>query len=646
MENANGVSAGKGPALANMKSIQKAVVVMLAILLLGGRQEGVAAGSPDVTVVTQPISQDVPAGATVIFAVVAASPGTITYQWVHAGTIIPNATSATLVLTNVQFADAGDYLVQVHASGKKVDSASANLTVDGVSLFDVVGPKLKVTDPSGVTSRSLVEQITFSGTASDDTGVAGVCYKHGANPWVDLGTGTNWSFDVTLQPGTNVFQIKAADIVGNYSATQRVVVFYSVPLPLNLNVVGAGTVAGATNGQLLELGKNYTLQATPAAGVYFDHWDVDGEVSTNLALTFFMWSNRTVTATFVGNPFVALKGTYTALFYDQVVPVHESSGIMNFKVTDQGLFTGRLIIAGETVPFLGRFDMGLNARVVANRDLPNGPVTVELQLARSSDEVTGSVSGEGFTSSLVGYRSTFHATTNPATEFTGKFTLAFSGGTNGMEAPEGLGYALVSVTSAGVVQLKGVLADGVAATQKRALASNGQWPVYLALYRGGGSVVGWLTIADDGVNDLSGRVLWTRPAGFSTIFYPLGFASEVEVKGSRYTAPETGVPAVALSTPVVYLAGGNLDGPITADVTLDAFNKLTFAAGETNKLALKVTASSGLLSGSFYNSRTLRKSTLRGVLLQRHNLGSGFFLGTNQSGVFFLGAPESFPVFP
>lgn len=629
-----------------MKRINLPQFVLVAAVLFVTRQQGFSAGSPDVILLEQPVSQSVAAGSTVTFSVVAAAPGSLQYQWSHGGQTIPGARSAVLILTNVSLADAGDYVATVQASGKKLNSSAAVLTVDGVAIVDVEGPKLKVSEPRSPYVIAESEQFTFSGTASDDTEVLDICYQQGAGPWVNLGGSTNWTFNVSLNPGTNVFQIKSVDIVRNFSATQQVVVFYSVAQPISLNVVGSGRVSGVANGQELEIGRYYSLRATAMSDSYFDHWDVDGEISTSDTLTFFMLSNRIVTATFVENPFVGLQGNYNALFYDEVAPVHESSGVLSFKLTDQGRFSGRLVISGETLSFSGQFDGSLTSSVTVNRKSPNGPITLELRLAVNSDALSGNVSGEGFDSAVVGYRNTFNVATNPATNFAGTYTLAFSGSSDPMNAPEGLGFGVVSVTTDGTVKLKGVMADGVVATQPGYLAMNGQFPVYVVLYRGQGSLLGWLTLADDGNNDATGLMLWTRPAGYSSILYPLGFANEIEVKGSRYNVPVAGTPAVTPTGPVVYLSGGNMVDPVTVSTLVSTANKVTFPDGAPNKLAIKLSSSSGLISGNFLNTGTSRKITIRGVLLQRQNIGAGFFPGADQIGIFFLGAAEDFPVFP
>ncbi len=79
----------------------------------------------------QPVSQSVSAGASVTFTVATSGSPAPTYQWRKNGAAILGATAATLVLSDVQPADAGDYSVVAtnSASPAGVVSATARLVV-------------------------------------------------------------------------------------------------------------------------------------------------------------------------------------------------------------------------------------------------------------------------------------------------------------------------------------------------------------------------------------------------------------------------------------------------------------------------------------------------------------------------------------
>ncbi len=83
------------------------------------------------TITVQPRSQAAIAGDIVRFSVTASGTAPLTYQWQFNAVDIPNATSASLTLYNVQLADAGNYSVQVQNAFGTVASSSALLTVTG-----------------------------------------------------------------------------------------------------------------------------------------------------------------------------------------------------------------------------------------------------------------------------------------------------------------------------------------------------------------------------------------------------------------------------------------------------------------------------------------------------------------------------------
>jgi hypothetical protein len=86
-----------------------------------------ASQPPQIT--QEPVSLTRLAGTTARFTVAATGSGNLRYQWQLGTTPIPNATNTTLVITNVQAANAGDYLVVVTNQFGSATSATATLTV-------------------------------------------------------------------------------------------------------------------------------------------------------------------------------------------------------------------------------------------------------------------------------------------------------------------------------------------------------------------------------------------------------------------------------------------------------------------------------------------------------------------------------------
>src|SRR5262249_41892326 len=157
-----------------------------------------------------------------------------------------------------------------------------------------------------------------------------------------------------------------------------------------------------------------------APGFVFSNWTGGIEASTN-RLRFVLRSNVALTANFIPNPFLPLKGVYNGLFCPRPgEPSHETCGFFTLTLNDKAVFSGKLLLAGATHALSGQFGLPLHARKTVARGT-NTPVTVDLQLMAGSDQSNGSVSNVAWMAELGGYRATFNALANPATNFAGKY---------------------------------------------------------------------------------------------------------------------------------------------------------------------------------------------------------------------------------
>lgn len=586
--------------------------------------------SPEIS--TQPESVTVASGSDAALNVTVTGTSPLRYQWRKAGAAVAGATNSTLSFSPALVVNSGDYTVVVTNVAGAVTSLVATLTVTNIPTPDVIAPTLAVVSPSAAVTVVTSNTFNLIGTAADNEVVASVWIRQNeAEASAASGT-TSWSSTAPLTAGTNTFKIWATDVAGNSSVTNTRLVVYKVSLPLDLTVNGDGVVAGATNSQVIELGRTLTLKATPKSGNVFSNWLVNGETTVGSTLAVTMSSNLIVVANFVPNPFVELKGVYTGLFYPAgAEPPHEQSGSFTLNVTDKGTYSGKLFLAGSSYSVSGILDLSLSATKMIARKGTNG-IVLGFQLQTGSDAVSGSVSNEAWVSELGGYRATFNAKLNPATSEAGKYTILLSGGDDSSLSPAGDSPVTMSISTAGAVAIKGTLADGTTFAQKATLAANGQTPVYVNLYKGKGSLFGWLTVLDNDTNDTPGLLLWTKKETAGGKVYLSGFTIEALAIGSRYVAPAKGSAALEWSDGVVTLEQGNLSLMQSDDVNLTSANKFVVAPPNANKLALKLTSSSGLVSGSFVHPDTLKKSAIKGIILQKQQVGGGFFLGTNQSG--------------
>ena len=100
---------------------------------IGAFQYNATSTSPPF-IITPPAAKSVAAGGSVSFSVTVTGATPLTYQWQFATTNLPGATNATLTLTNIQFAQAGNYSVLVTNIIGSAQSSSAALTVTGPAL--------------------------------------------------------------------------------------------------------------------------------------------------------------------------------------------------------------------------------------------------------------------------------------------------------------------------------------------------------------------------------------------------------------------------------------------------------------------------------------------------------------------------------
>jgi len=190
----------------------------------------------------------------------------------------------------------------------------------GPSLAGTVRPTLTITSPKAG-QRLSNDVFTVTGTAAGKTGLTNVLYSLNNGTWSSVDTNnnnwTNWSVQVTLNPGTNMFAACAVDTNGLRSLTNTVRFVYVVLDTLTVLTNGNLVIKPNYNGMPLQIGENYSMTATlgkgSAAGSGFRNWtDASNDiVSSSATLQFTMASNLTFIANF-GNilrPTINVKST-------------------------------------------------------------------------------------------------------------------------------------------------------------------------------------------------------------------------------------------------------------------------------------------------------------------------------------------------
>ena len=142
---------------------------------------------------------------------------------------------------------------------------------------------------------------TVTGIASDNVAVAAVYYQVNSQGWnlaSSANNWANWAVSLALLPGTNTVQAYSIDTSGNTSPITTQNLFYVLPTPISVLIVGSGIVSPNYNGQMLEIGNGYSMTATPSAGVTFTGW-TGGLTTSSSTIQFLMSSNLVLQANFV-----------------------------------------------------------------------------------------------------------------------------------------------------------------------------------------------------------------------------------------------------------------------------------------------------------------------------------------------------------
>jgi cyclophilin family peptidyl-prolyl cis-trans isomerase len=133
-------------------------------------------------------------------------------------------------------------------------------------------------------------------------------------PMTNGGT-TNWSVAVTngLPTGSYTIQAIAVDSASNSTMITNNFTL-ATNASLDLDIVGLGTVSGATNGESFPVGSIFTVAAITNSGQLFYTWsnNLTGEVSMNPVQTNTMAPGLTLTATFVSNTLPPYCITFTS----------------------------------------------------------------------------------------------------------------------------------------------------------------------------------------------------------------------------------------------------------------------------------------------------------------------------------------------
>ncbi len=578
----------------------------------------------------------------------AAGRARLSYQWFKDGKIVAGATSSALYLRGLT-TDSGSYTVLVRNRAGATTSHAVDVSVAQPALTVSGLPSIRTTNdtvhyegtyPIGNTLMIGVYPTVRIPPPPPPPPIAPSVFQYvptgptyGPTPTLETnGSIVSWSVDFPLPAGTNAFSFW--NVGPDQGATITRQVYRVATSRLTMNIFG-GYVQPNLNGRELEVGKTYTLRASPAIGFYFAGWYEASSnspvvISGNLnspTFTFTMVSNLVVNPLFHPNPSQAFNGLYRGLVYPDEGIDHETSGYIEVLLERWGTYTARLLLGGTTYRFSGSFSNPATNSLIEYPGLQTvvylprpGKVPLTVLLSRGYG-IEGYVTDN--------YTYSFIAADLPAynPDQAGRYTVVFAGATNNV-GPFGNGYATVMVSAAGALTMVGSLADGTPISQSTAALQNGMFPLYVPLYKGNGSIISWVPVQSIALNF---PFSWTRPSDSTGGLFAQGFTNEFLLTASRYS-PTGNVFGTNQASIFVQSEDGNVN--LVDPCAISSSGALSIDPSSGDDLHIYVNRATGSFSGSFVAPDTKQVVPVRGAILQNLHQAWGYFLRTNQSGAF------------
>lgn len=574
-----------------------------------------------------------------------------------------------------------------NVAGGATLGAQSTTTVRILDFVDAAAPSLTLTAPLAnaiVTSPS----VTVIGTAKDDKGLQAVQVQHNGGAWVDaplIGSPqlSNFSLAITATPGVNTLVIRSVDEKGKISALTKRSFTYKVPstLTVNINPAGAGTVsAGFAPSSTRDVGLTYKITATPKAGFFFSGWSANQQniglpLSTYpAAVSFVMKPGLSLTANFFSLSGVSTYAdTYQGVLepnFNQTTPGNSNVGFATLSVTSTtGVVSGKVFIDGVSQSFTGQvlggtvlftptrsYELG-----IVRKGKPTITFTAQVSGGTNSNASfyygsyqNGSFQTDGIIYAYASpYSSKNKVPTSLVTGTSQRYNLIFPSVPDqpGISSyPPGTGIGSLILGSDGSAKIAGTLADNTTFTASTTLSSKHTVPLFASLYTNQGHIAGNINVVGPtgpGYDAFGVNLYWARPAQPKAQWYPLGWTKSlfIDLVGAKYVVPlatanQSVIPNLGpvdatntVGNATLTFMDGLLTSPQTFPVNITTKNAVTPLPLKTKNFTLKLTPTTGEISGTFLHTDT-KKPAFKATTIQK----PGDYQGTYG---FFMSVPPN-----
>ena len=652
------------------------------LVSLGGQSviSGKLTAKVALAITGQPAARLVLSGSSPFFQVFATGQAPLAYQWYKGATPISGATSSFVFVNNVQAADAALYHVKVSNSLDTKVSASVQLAV--VSSANVIvpvkqGTTVSLTAPA--TGTGLKYQWLYNGSTSFPSSFGSRISGSTTSKLSIAKFAVGDQGDFTCRVSLGGLQVTSGKLTPMVAAIPIITATTTPPTWIVSGFVStlASTLFTQSNLTAWNAPTSFTITGLPAGltydtktGLIIGRPLTGGGTSVTLGIKVGNVAgsiSAPISVTIPIQAFPALaKGAFRGLADRSNTTLNDNLGdYVQVDITANGSISGKLYRGTTMYPITGS---ALNTAVDSTQGscllfvTRPGATTLGLAIAvnGSTGAMTGTLTDGANTVNVTFVRSpwTTVAPANPATAYSKAYTAALQlqpAQQGDMAYPQGEGYAVASITTAGAVTGAVRLADSTKVTFSTLLGAAGEIPLHIGAYNNTGSFHGMsqITSATGNWDGTDTFFKAAQPGTSTTRSYKGGVPLHtLTLVGGTWVKPtpaalllgvmDNGAPAAPNNADLRFTQGGissshlAVSGAYDTPVRIKApASLLLLPANNPGKLTLSFASQlTGEITGTFTTTdanpvlagKTVTRTTsYYGVIVQRLGDGRGHF---------------------